>query len=847
MSRRTVASAVVVAVTVAVVASIYLAVRPRDESPDRSATPPAGPTSGPPFTDVTAAAGIDFTHESGARGEKLNPETFGPGAGWFDHDGDGLLDLLLVNGNVLRGEPDPAARSKLYRNLGDGRFEDVTAAAGLDVAFYGMGFAAADIEGDGDQDLFLYGLHRAFLFENVGGGRFRDATAGSGLDGLDGWICAAAFLDYDRDGSLDLFVGNYVEWRPDSEDDLDCRFGTPSKKYCPVSMFAATAPQLFRGRGDGVFEETTGRAGLAGLRGKALGVAVEDHDRDGDPDIFVANDSVPNFLLENRGDGTFVERGIESGFATDADGAALAGMGIDTVWTDDDGPLLVAIGNFSGEPTTVHEQDQVDYFVERSFAVAVGGPTIESVTFGLLLRDLDLDGQVDLVMANGHVYDVEAITGSPYRQRAQLFLGRDGSRFVEAPPSPGDGLLGPRLLGRALACADHDGDGDLDLVITENQGRARLLRNDLDGTRRFVRVELAGSGRNRDAIGAEVVLVSETGGVTRRVRRTRSAASSYLSVSEPAITFGLRDGETPRRLDVRWPSGLLEAFAPSPVEGRVVLVEGAGEPLSLGDAPAVAAGGPSSVAVRRRGLDQLAAGRLADALASLEEAISLDPHDFVAHRGRLIALRRLGRRERVAAALDEIVERFPSASLLVSHFALVLRESGHRDLAELVFQRAAALDPARPDVWLDLGNLAFDRGDTALARRRYAEVLKRNAESLEALSNTAKTLLIEKDIAGAREYLERALAIGPQHPPALCDMGGVLIEEGDLDAAERMLTRALDLDPGRDTLISIHGNLGILHFKRRDRARAIESFERVLELDPDDAQARRVLERLRDR
>jgi tetratricopeptide (TPR) repeat protein len=842
--KRATVPLLLVFATVAGLVAALLVVRGPPTSSGPYSPEPAVPSIA--LADVTAAAGIDFVHEAGARGEMLNPETFGPGGGWFDHDGDGRPDLLLVNGNVLRGDPDPRATSTLYRNLGDGSFDDRTAAAGLEVAFYGMGFAAADADNDGDQDLLLYGLHRSYFFLNDGAGRFHDATAAAGLEALRGWVCAAAFLDYDRDGALDLFAGNYVDWRPEKEDGLDCTFGTAAKKYCPVAMFDPTAPQLFRGRGDGVFVETTASAGLAGLRGKALGVTVEDYDRDGFPDLFVANDSVPNFLLRNRGDGTFEERGVESGFAIDASGAALAGMGIDAAWAPDGGPLLVAIGNFAGEPTTLHVQDQVDYFIERSLALGVGGPTLESVTFGLLLEDLDLDGRVDLAIANGHVFDIEALTGTPYRQRAQAFVGRDGNRFEEARPSGADDVLARPVLGRALAAADWDADGDLDLALTVNQGRALLLRNDLPGRPRFVRADLRGTRSNRDAIGAEVTLVSEIAGRERTRRRTRRAAASYLAMSEREVTFGLMEGERPLRLEVRWPSGLDEDFGEVEVGREVLLVEGEGRRRpGAGIAVAPPGTGENSVVLRQRGLKLLDDRRPAEALAAFEGAIALDRRDFVAWRALLIALDDLRRAPELDRRLAELAEVFPSASLLASHFAVVLRESGRRRLAERVFEAAARIDPDRPDVRVDLGNLAYDRGDLEAALRRYGEALERDPRSLEALANAGKVCLLRKDLVGARRHLERALAIHPDSASALCDLGGVLIAEDRLDEAEEALLRARDLARGRETRISAHGNLGVLYLKRRDHARAIESFEKVLELDPGDEQARRTLERLR--
>ena len=548
------------------------------------------------LTDVTEEAGIDFEHEAGARGEMLNPETFGPGAGWFDHDGDGNIDLLFINGNLLRGEPDPAATPVLYRNLGNGRFQDVTREAGLAVPFYGMGFVSGDVDNDGDQDLFLYGLHRSMFFVNDGRGRFRETSSDSGLDGLDGWVGTACFFDYDRDGKLDLFVGNYVEWRPELEDGLDCFFGSPGKKYCAVAHFDPTSPQLFRGRGDGRFEETTRAAGLAELKGKALGVAAEDYDRDGDPDLFVANDSVPNFLLRNRGDGTFEDRGVESGFATDADGVPLAGMGIDTAWAPDDGPLWVGIGNFSGEPTTLHVQEGVEYFIEKSFALGLGQSTTDKVTFGLLLYDHNLDGVLDLAIANGHVFDVEAVTRVPYRQPAQIFLGQGWEKLVPARFDAA-GFLSRPVLGRALAYADYDGDGDLDLVLAENQGRVHLLRNDLPAPRRYARIDLQGTDSVRDGTGAEVTLRTRRGGVPasvppsgrssrgtnaveRSFRRTRKASSSYLSQSESELTFGLGPGEEPIEAEVAWPSDRREVFRDVPTGREWLLVEGSGKATS---------------------------------------------------------------------------------------------------------------------------------------------------------------------------------------------------------------------------------------------------------------------------
>ena len=803
------------------------------------------------FLDVTASSGIEFVHESGARGARYNPETFGPGAGWLDHDGDGWIDLLLVNGNALVGARDPAVTSRLFRNRGDGTFEDVTADAGLDIAFYGMGFTSADVDADGDVDIFLYGLGESFLLLNDGV-RFHDHTLASGLSSLDTWVGAAAFFDYDGDAHLDLFVGNYVEWSPDREVGVDCRFGTPSKHYCPVAMFPATGPRLFRGRGDGTFVDTTREAGLGDLRGKALGVVVEDYDGDGSPDLFVANDSVPNFVLRNLGDGRFQDRGLESGFATDGAGAALAGMGIDTAWRDGGGPLMVAVGNFSGEPTTFHLQDSGEFFVERSLGMTVGRESLDRVTFGLLLEDFDLDGHVDLMQVNGHVFDLEHKTKIPYRQTAQLFRGASGGALQSSMSAPGGDLFTRPMIGRALAAADYDRDGDLDVVVTENQGTARLYRNDSQTRGRSFRIALQGTTGHCDAIGAQVRCLLEAPAGSRSVRRTLKASSSYLSRSEPVITLAVLPAETVERIDVRWPGGSRESFAVEPQAHDVVLVEGGATPGRDADAWSAASEsgsdgrrGPSAVEIRRRGRERLESGRFEEALRDLDTVLGREPDDFVAWRLKITALYRLRRATDLERTVEAIVGRFASANLLVSHFAIVLREQGYRELAARFFREVARLAPDRHDVWTDLGNLAFDRGAYDEALACFRRTLSIDAHDLEALTNVGKVHTIRKQFELAARNLESALAVSEDHAAALGTLGAVRIAQGDLEAAERLLLEASRHATSDAVRLEVYGNLGILYHGSRRPGLAIESFERVLEIHPEDAKAHRALERLR--
>jgi tetratricopeptide (TPR) repeat protein len=799
------------------------------------------------FLDVTDESGIEFVHESGARGERFNPETFGPGAGWLDYDGDGWIDLLLVNGNTLVGERDPKVTSRLFRNRGDGTFDDVTEAAGLAIPFYGMGFTSADVDADGDADIFLYGLRESFLLLNDGG-RFRDHTATSGLSGLDAWVGSAAFLDYDDDGHLDLFVGNYVDWSPAREEGVDCRFGTPSKHYCPVAMFPATGPQLFRGRGDGTFVETTREAGLEKLRGKALGVVVEDFDGDGAVDLFVANDSVPNFLLRNLGDGRFEERGLESGFATDGSGAALAGMGIDAVWRDDGGPLVVAVGNFSGEPTTVHVQDSGEFFAERSLGMTIGRESLDRVTFGLLLEDFDLDGHVDLLQANGHVFDLEHQTKIPYRQTAQLFLGGPEGALSASTAAGGGDLFTRAMIGRALAAADYDRDGDLDVVVTENQGRARLYRNDSRTRGRPFRVTLRGTKSHRDAIGAEIWCHLRSADGSREIRRTVKGSSSYLSQSERVITFAILPGESFERIRVRWPSGSRQRFTVDSSATSALLVEDQATDAWTVPLDGDAENGRTTSAIesRRRGREHLESGRLEEALGELDATLAREPDDFVAWRLKISTLYRLRRGSALDEAVKSAVGRFPSPNFLASHFAIVLREQGYRELAARFYREVVRLAPDRHDVWNDLGNLAFDKGSYDDALACFEKTLAVDAKDLEALTNIGKVYTIRKKFDLAARHLEAALAVSKDHAAALSTLGAVRFAQKDFDAAERLLRDALTHATSDTVRLEVYGNQGILYSSRRKRGLAIESFERVLEIDAGNAKARTALERLRE-
>ncbi|HXH08399.1 MAG TPA: CRTAC1 family protein, partial [Alphaproteobacteria bacterium] len=407
-----------------------------------------------------------------------------------------------------------------------------------------------------------------------GDGTFREATQWVGIqDGK--WGTAAAFFDYDRDGWLDLVIGNYVEWDPQKERGLDCSYGTPAKDYCPVRFFKGQGLTLYRNLGDGRLLEVTQPAGLQAPDAKVLGITVVDFDEDGWSDVFVANDTTPSLLYRNRRDGTFEEVGVRTGIVLDEGGVAYAGMGIDAAYVKNDGQLCIAIGNFAGEPTTLHcqvrdgDSYQRELFAELSHWAGIGKATLRFVTFGLFFFDADLDGFDDLFMVNGHVFNEERLRNIPYAQRPQLFRNLGTGRFQEVMPSEG-AALARSIIGRGAAYADYDGDGDLDILLTANQGPAYLLRNDTTPRGHFVRVKTVGTRSNRDGIGAKVRLYTAQGVLQKTVR----TGSSYLSQNELALTFGLGSAAAVEQVQILWPSGIVDELPGLPVDTTVVIREG---------------------------------------------------------------------------------------------------------------------------------------------------------------------------------------------------------------------------------------------------------------------------------
>jgi len=521
------------------------------------------------FTDVTQAAGIRFQHVNGAFGKKYLPETMGSGAAFLDFDGDGWQDVLLVNSKNWPGRPGPRALPALYHNNRDGTFTDVTKGSGLDVESYGMGVAAADYDNDGRVDVYLTALGGNRLFRNLGDGRFADVTAKAGVRN-GGFSTSAAFLDYDKDGKLDLLVCNYVEWS--LEKDLYCTLDGKTKSYCTPESYQGQSPALYRNRGDGSFEDVTRRAGLDDPASKALGVALLDFDGDGWLDLFLANDTQPNKLYRNKGNGTFGDVGMAAGVAFSEAGVARAGMGADAADYDGSGRPSLIIGNFSNEMMALYHNEGTGLFIDEAPTSSIGQVSLLSLTFGCFFFDYDLDGLLDIFASNGHVAnDIEAVQPKvKYAQPPHLFHNLGGRRFEAVAAASGEALQRP-MVGRGAAYGDYDNDGDLDLLVTSNGGPARLLRNDGGNRNHYLRVRAVGGPSNRDAIGARVTLTTPQGGKEWALVKT---GSSYCSQSELPLTFGLGAALKAARVEVAWPSGRVDLFPDVPAGQTLTVQEG---------------------------------------------------------------------------------------------------------------------------------------------------------------------------------------------------------------------------------------------------------------------------------
>jgi enediyne biosynthesis protein E4 len=519
------------------------------------------------LTDITTEAGLNFQHRSGASGRKLLPETMGAGCAFIDYDGDGWQDIVLLDSGtpLVDGAPIPAGGTgiRLFRNQRNGTFREVTREAGLWQPMYAMGVAVGDFNNDGFPDLFVSAVGQSRLFANQGNGTFRDVTEEAGLAGRLGFSTSAAWVDTNRNGLLDLFVCNYVDWS--AERDIYCSVDGRTKSYCTPEAYEGSSCWLFRNLGKGRFRDATAEAGLFDRTSKALGVTVLDSNGDGWPDLFVANDTQPNKLYVNQKNGRFRESGLERGVALGEDGRARAGMGTDAGDLGD-GREALLVTNFQKEMAGLFVPVDGGGFEDRAATYGLATATRDSLGFGCFFFDADLDGRLDLLMANGHIDEsFSALSDrSPMAQPAQIFLRRN-SRFVEH--RPGGAFSQPRV-ARGAAYGDIDNNGTLDLLLTTNNGPARLFRNTVTNGNRSLRLTLQGTRSNRSAIGA-VVRVRAGGQTLSRMVRS---GSSYLSQSELPLTFGLGQSGDADDVTVSWPSGTTQDFR-KVAAGRYLLHE----------------------------------------------------------------------------------------------------------------------------------------------------------------------------------------------------------------------------------------------------------------------------------
>ncbi|MBV9482899.1 MAG: CRTAC1 family protein [Acidobacteria bacterium] len=523
------------------------------------------------FRDITAQAGINFVHNNGAFGRKYLPETMGPGCAFIDYDNDGYPDVLLINGQDWPGHQKMGATTpKLYHNNRDGTFTDVTRKAGLAVSLYGMGAAVGDYDNDGFDDIFITALGQSRLFHNNGNGTFSDVTRSAGLWGPNEFSTSAAWVDYDRDGKLDLLVSNYVEWSIPG--DLFCTLDGTHKSYCTPESYKGTSLRLWHNRGNGNFEDASAKAGLKDPTSKSLGIAILDYNHDEWPDILVANDTQPNKLYLNKHDGTFEERGVAAGIAFSEDGVARAGMGVDAADYDRSGHPSILITNFANQMISLYHNEGNGLFVDEAPRSEVGHATLVTLGFGCFFFDYDNDGWMDIFVADGHIEnEIERVQKRvSYAEPPHLFRNLGGDRFQEVTNQMGVAFGLPKV-ARGAAYADIDHDGFPDLLLTTNGGRAYLFHSE-GGTNHSLRIHLVGSKSNRDGIGA-VVRVSS--GNERQAKMLKSG-SSYLSQSELVLTYGLGQRARADSVEVEWPSGKTEKLSSVAVDQTVTIEEGKG-------------------------------------------------------------------------------------------------------------------------------------------------------------------------------------------------------------------------------------------------------------------------------
>jgi enediyne biosynthesis protein E4 len=495
----------------------------------------------------------------------------GPGCAFIDYDSDGYPDILLINGDDFPGHPHAGATTlKLYHNNQNGTFTDVTRRAGLAIPMFGFGVAVGDYDNDGFDDIFVSALGQSHLFHNNGNGTFTDVTKSAGMWGLNEFSTSAAWVDYDRDGKLDLVIANYVQWS--EQGDLYCTLDGAHKSYCTPESYKGTSVRLWHNLGNGKFEDATQKAGLGDPTSKSLGIAILDYNDDGWPDILIANDTQPNKLYLNKGNGTFEEHGVAAGIGFSEDGVARAGMGTDAADYDRSGHSSVLISNFANQMVSLYHNEGNGLFVDEAPQSEIGRDTLVTLGFGCFFFDYDNDGWPDIFVADGHIEnEIERVQKRvSYAEPPHLFRNLGGGKFTEVTEQMGKVFAAPKV-ARSAAYGDIDNDGFLDILLTTNAGPAYLFHNE-GGTSHSLRIKLVGTKSNRDGIGA-VVRVNAAGDKQWKMLRS---GSSYLAQSELVLTFGLAAHARADNIEVQWPSGHVDKLANVDAGQTVTVEEGKG-------------------------------------------------------------------------------------------------------------------------------------------------------------------------------------------------------------------------------------------------------------------------------
>jgi enediyne biosynthesis protein E4 len=523
------------------------------------------------FTDITQKAGIHFIQNSGAFGKKFLPETMGSGVAFIDYDNDGWQDIFLVNGTAWPGHPGHVTTPVLYHNNHNGTFTDVTRKAGLDIPLYGMGVAVGDYDNDGWDDLFVTTYGQNHLFRNNHNGTFTDVTKKAGLTTPAEFSASAAWVDYDRDGHLDLLVTNYVDWSPAK--DRYCSMDGKTKSYCTPETYPGVSLRLWHNNGNGTFTDVTKKAGLYDTSSKSLGIAILDANQDGWPDFAISNDTQPNKLYINNRNGTFTEQGVAAGIAYSEDGVARAGMGIDAADYDRSGYPGLLITNFSNQMLSLYHNERNGLFVDTAPSSDVGRSSLLTLGFGCFFFDYDLDGWPDFYVADGHLDDsIEHIQQRVrFAEPPHLYHNLAGKGFEDVASAMGQPFDAARV-ARGAAYGDINNDGAPDIIVTTNNGPASLFLNE-GTTNHALRIRLVGTKSNRDGLGT---VVSVKSAATFQKQMLRSG-SSYLSASELVLTFGLGSSTKADSIEVRWPSGSVDHLSNIGADQIISIREGSGQ------------------------------------------------------------------------------------------------------------------------------------------------------------------------------------------------------------------------------------------------------------------------------